>query len=155
MDFDYIQSMYDELSNELLVSSFVVNATIHIRGSDITHESSGIGDSLDGRHTAPVQVNFPLDLPRFVRIKVFPMERNYLRYQNSSIENTVAGKYEPFDRWVSCLETDVAIRLDETYYDYVDYISIEGIRYKLKATYKESFGIKPIIHAFLVKESDE
>lgn len=158
MSFDYIKNIYDGVSRSLLESpSFVVNATIYIAGTEITHDSMyvGVNSPLDGRSTEIIQSDFPLDLPRFVRIKVFPMERNYLRYQSSPIEHTLAGNYEPFDKWVSCLESDVAVRVNETYYDYSSHIVIEGVRYKLKAKHKETFGIKPIVHAFLVKESDE
>jgi len=157
MDFQYIQETYDELSKQLLNSSFVITATIHMLGSDVVHESTykGMGDSLNALHTAPVQKNFDLDLPRTFRLNVFPMERTFTRQEGKPITHTLAGQFEPFDRWITCLWSAVSIRNDETYYDYADHVIMEGVRYKVKAVHKESFGIQPILHAFLVKESDE
>ena len=83
------------------------------------------------------------------------MEKTYLKKEGKPIEYGLAEKYEPFDRWISCLESDVQVRDNETYFDYTDTVAIEGHIYRLKAIHKESFGIKPIIHAFLLREYDE
>lgn len=157
IDFNYVQNMYDELSNSLLKSSFVINATIYIQGKDVSHEStySGMGDMLDARHTKPVQQDFPLDLARQYRVQVFPMERNYVKREGEPIQHVLAGKFEPFDRWISCLESDVSVKDGQVLYDYSDRVSISGVSYRIKAIHREAFGLKPIIHAFLVKESDE
>jgi len=157
MDYKYVQKQYDALTVDLLQSDFCINATIIIYGQEVHSDSleQGMGDALDGRITETVQTNYPLDMPKFFRVKVFPLEKAFTRREGDRIDEGLAGRYEPFDRWISCANADVAIRNDETYFDMAQIVSIQGVNYKIKGIVKESFGTKPVIHVFLVKDSDE
>lgn len=154
---DYIKDLYDNITSNLLTGSFAINATIYIKGDNVNFDStySGIGDSLDGRYDSHIAKNFPSDLPKFIRIQVFPMERMYTQRHGTPIVHTFAGQFEPYDRWISCLEADVKIGDHDNYYQHSDYVSVDGVKYKVKAVHREAFGIKPLLHAFLVKESNE
>jgi hypothetical protein len=157
MDFEYIQDQYDELTESLLDSQFCINATIIIFGQEIHSDSlyQGTADTIDGRITEPIQTNYPKDMPVFYRVRVFPLEKTFTRHESDRYQAGLGGQYEPFDRWISCANADVAIRDNETYFDQAQTVSIQGVSYKIKGIVKESFGKKPVVHVFLVKDSDE
>jgi hypothetical protein len=153
MAFDYIRETYDEMNSTLLVGSFVINATIHIAATDIKTGGLEIesGD-IDGRFNNEFKF-IPLGLPRFKRLKVVPINKS--PGATPKIEYGLAGQFSPFDKWVSCLYSEAVIKNDRTYFDFSDYVLISKVKYRVKATYKDDFGIKTVLHVFLVKESNE
>lgn len=157
MRFDYIQEQYDELTMDLLNSQFCINATIIMFGQEVHSDSiyQGTADTLDGRITDSIQTSYPKDMPTFYRVKVFPSEKVFTRHEGDRYQAGLGGQYEPFDRWISCIESDVAIRDDETYFDRAQNVSIQGVSYKIKGLVKENFGKKPVIHVFLIKDTEE
>jgi len=157
MDFNYIQDQYDALTESLLESQFCINATIVIYGTEVHSDSlyQGTADTIDGRVTSPVQTSYPKDMPVFYRVKVFPLEKAFTRHEGDRYQTGIGGQYEPFDRWVSCASADVAIRDGLTYFDQAKNVSIQGVSYAIKGLVKENFGKKPVVHVFLIKDTDE
>ena len=157
MDYGYSKEIYSEIITDLFLGCFVINATINILGKEIIGDSiyDGMGDYLDGRQVDPVQVSFPLDIPKFIRVKIYPIEKQYSKYATPGIQYSIGVPYEPFDRWVSCFESAIAIQNNQTYLDYADNVEIDGIVYRIKGKIKETFGLKPIIHIFLTKATNE
>ena len=153
--YEYVQNMYDSISNKLLTSSFTFFATINIQGTDVVHESTyyGMSDSFDGRHTEAIQKNYPFDLPKNVRVRVFPLEQLYTKSHPHSLG--IEGNYVPFDKWVACLESDIKIKGNQTYLDFTDNFTFNGVVYGVKGTHRETFGNIPIVYVFLVKEQHE
>ena len=156
LDFSYVQEQYDALMETMFDSSFMINATIHIASRDVGTESTyrGTSDRLDGRHVDAVKKAYPLDLAVLYRVLVLPLERVSMNLNEASqISYGVAGKYEPFDRWISCFRTQVEISNDNTYFDFADKVDINGFSYMIKGVVKENFGKKAVVHVFLVKET--
>lgn len=156
MDFSYIKDQYDELTTELLSGSFSINATITIAAQEVHSDSlfQGMNDTIDGRITEGVQLNYPKDLPIFKRIKVFPLERMFTKHEGDRIQEGIAGRYAPFDRWISVHTSEVRIRDNKTYFDVAISVSIQSVSYKIKGIVEEQFGNKPVTHAFLVKDTE-
>lgn len=154
--FEFVKEQYDELTTQLLNGEFSVNATITIAGQEVHADSlfHGMSDTIDGRITEGVQLNYPKDLPTFKRVKVFPLERMFTRHEGDRIQEGIAGRYAPFDRWISVHTADVRIRNNKTYFDVAISVIIQSISYKIKGIVEEQFGNKPVTHAFLVKDTE-
>lgn len=154
--FEYVREQYDALTTGLLEGEFSINATIIISGTEVHSDSifQGMSDTVDGRITDGVQLNYPLDLPIYKRVQVFPLEKMFTRQEGNRIQEGIAGRFSPFDFWISTSESSVAIRKDKTFFDFAQVVHIQGTDYKIKGIVKENFGNKPVIHIFLVKDSE-
>ena len=157
MGFDFVKEQYDVITEDLLNSEFTINATIVITGEEVTDNSTyrGMNDTLDGRFTETMQSKYPLGLPRFKRVKMFPLEKMFTRHEGDTIQDGIAGQYSPFDRWLSVALSDVGVRGNETYFDYADTMSVQGVSYKIKGVVKENFGNKGLVHIFLIKNTEK
>jgi len=154
--FEYLKNQYTEISKSLFNSEMAINATILIVGTPINSESlePGFGDTVDGRNNF-INKKYPPFLNKNYRIKIYPLEKTGLRIGNDiSISYGFSGKYEPYDRWISCLQSDVKTINNKTLFDYTDYIQIQNIKYRIKGVVMEIFSNIPIIHIFLEKDTD-
>ncbi len=153
MDFDYVKTVYDECNTTLLDSTFVVNATIHIATNDIRVGQLEIArEDLEAQFSKEFK-SAPLGLPAFQRLKMVPIDKS--PSSTPKIEYGLAGQFAPYDKWMACFYIDAVTKDSRTFFDFSDYVLISGIKYRVKAQYKDVFGLKPVLHVFLVKESNE
>jgi len=155
MDFKYAQRVYDKFTKNLYNSTFVINATVHIGGKQINYSSvySDYTDNLDGRVMDSVQVDYPKDLLKFYRIKVFPLERVRFNANENNVEHDISGKFTPFDRWVSVQKSEIAVKdPNKTVLDYAENVEIQGNLFTIKGIVVEDFTNLPSVHIFLIKE---
>ena len=156
MNFDYIASMCDSLNEQALSNdTFITTATVYIAGEEVGEESfySGVDKISDGRKTKSLKTFYPEDLDKTYRIKVYPIEKSGLRLtQNEQYDYKPVGYISSSDLWVSCLANDIKVRENNNIFDFVDYVSIEGINYRIKGIVKENIGSNPVVHVFLVKQ---
>jgi hypothetical protein len=157
MNFDFLREQYDGIIEDLFKSSFVVNATVFILDKPLASDDVyDTGQNLDGRFSTTLRTTLPLDLNSFYRVKVFPLEKNGLRLgENVTYQYGISGRHEPYDRWVSCLLSEVKVRQNNTIFDFAKYVQLENVRYTIKGVVTENFGTKSLVHIFLVKERHE
>ena len=158
MNFNYVTKQYDTIVTQLFDSTFMITATINIAGKDVGQESTyrGMTDSIDARQTKPVKISFPLDLDRHYRIVVYPLDKKTIKTSGVTITYGLAGRHEPFDRWISCPKSAVAIRNGaNTLFDFAASVSVQGILFGIKAVVTEDFGDNVVLHVFLTKEINE
>jgi hypothetical protein len=155
MKYDYLRDQYDVFNEDLLQSSFGVVATINIQYDEVSSESTA--DFADNDITAeePIKLNYPLDLNSSYRITVYPIDKSSLSKSGVEITYGIQGRFEPYDRWISCFKRDVFTRNNLTLFDHADSISIQGVRYTVKGTVPDTFGREEVLHVFLTKEYDE
>lgn len=155
MDFEYCREQYDKFNNDLLGSTFVISATIHIQGEEVGQESikHGMGQNLDGRKDNFTSISYPLDLSASYRLKVFPIESSGLRLSESqTIQQDFSTRFTPFDKWISIRREDITIRGNsKTYLDFVSYIQIGNVDYGVKGSVSDNTGNNTIVHVFLEK----
>jgi len=152
---EYLKDSYDNFNEELLGSALVISATIYILAQEVAQDSiyEGFGDIIDGRESAMVQKSYPLDLEPHYRVEIMPIEifgRSGDKYRH---DVTPAGRFDPYDMWVSIFESKVKVRGSSTYFDYADSMQVGTDMYGIKGIVKESFGNKPVVHVFLTKET--
>jgi hypothetical protein len=62
-------------------------------------------------------------------------------------------QFEPYDCWISCLLSDVSVRSSNTIFDFADYVQLMSNKFDVKGLVPENFGIDPVLHVFLVKNT--
>lgn len=148
--FDYLKEQYDCFVEGLLASSIKVYATVNISYDEIENSASfGVGSSLDGKNTTSILRKYPRGLESSYRIRCYPLDRSIS--SAGPYDYNFGGKFEPFDRWISCFRSTVAVDTKSTYFDYSEQVLISGTSYRIKAIAYETFGEKPVVHVFLEK----
>lgn len=151
--FEYIKETYDLFNEKMLESSFTINATIYITAQEVAHNTTykGYGGILDARETSMLQKSYPLGLDPWYRVQVLPVETfGKSKYE---MDITPAGRFAPYDLWVSVFEHKVKVKNNETYFDYADIVKIQNNTYNIRGKVSETFGKKTVIHIFLTKKS--
>jgi len=111
---------------------------------------------LQGNQTGMIKKFYPLDLSPFYRVKVHPMEKSGLRLtQTQQYQNSPGAKMEPYDIWISIFEDKIKVRQNNNLFDFADKIDIEQNTYEIKGLVRETFGNRPVIHVFLLKETEK
>uniref|UniRef100_A0A6M3IIW7 Uncharacterized protein n=1 Tax=viral metagenome TaxID=1070528 RepID=A0A6M3IIW7_9ZZZZ len=153
--FEYIQEQYSLISGDLLEGSLTINATVYIKAEDVKTESTyrGISAQLDGKRTSIVKKNYPLDLQRFYRIKVYLSEKTMTKNVAGQMDSSFGAQFEPFDLWISCMLRDVSVRSNNNIFDFASYVELMNNRFEVKGLVPEFFGTHPILHVFLAKET--
>lgn len=152
--FEYLLNQQNAIIDSLLSSSLAINATVQIQSKDVSQESIyNTGGMLDARQTAVINRKYPDGLQRFYRVRVLPLERKSVSVNGVEISYNMVGKYEPYDRWISCKKSQVTVRNHSTVFDYAEFVDIKNIRYRIKGVVVELEGNDPMIHVFLTKET--
>jgi len=153
--FDYAREIYSKLNEDFLNSSLSVNATIMIKAEEVLPESigSGMHDVLDGRQTTILKRKYPLDLLPYYRKKMFLTDNNNLK-KSDNYKYKEVGYIEDYDLCLSIFKKEIAVRSNNTLIDFAENIQIKDTLYHIKASVDETFGVKPITHIFLSKETE-
>lgn len=150
--FEKHTDVWRNLNQELLVSDLSILATVHTKKIPIESPQFDVslGEPLDPLRPDSYDYELPTGLQekylvRGLLIEYFGARLDFFKRLSFS----AAGRFDPFDAWFLCSLNSMRINSNTTIFDYTDFITLKGDRFKIKGSFITDFD--SAVHLFLNK----